>query len=76
MNSYVLDGKTGLLVPPGDVQALRNAICRLWENPALAREMGRAGREFMEKNYSQERVVESTTVFLRNVAAASKSVDR
>lgn len=76
MNSYVLDGKTGLLVPPGDVQALRNAICKLWENPGLAREMGRAGREFVEKNYSQERVVELTTAFLRNVAAASKSVDR
>jgi glycosyltransferase involved in cell wall biosynthesis len=75
MNSYVLDGKTGLLVPPGDVQALRSAIRKLWENPALAQDMGRAGREFVEKNYSQQRVVELTTAFLRKVAAASESID-
>jgi hypothetical protein len=55
---------------------LRNAIRTLWENPSLAFEMGRAGREFVEKNYSQQRVVELTTAFLKKVGAASKSVDR
>lgn len=75
MNSYVVDGKTGLLVPPGDVQALRNAIRRLWEDPELAREMGRAGREFVEKNYSQQGVVGLTTAFLKNLALASNQPD-
>ena len=71
MNSYVVDGKTGLLVPPSDVQALRSAIRKLWENPGLAHEMGTAGREFVEKNYSQQGVVELTTAFLKNLTAAS-----
>jgi glycosyltransferase involved in cell wall biosynthesis len=75
MNSYVVDGKTGLLVPPGDVQALRNAIRRLWENPELASEMGRAGREFVEKNYSQQAVVALTTAFLKNLAQVSNQPD-
>ena len=76
MNSYVVDGKTGLLVPPGDVQALRNAIRRLWENPGLAHEMGRAGREFVEKHYSQQGVVELTTAFLKNLTVASGQAHR
>lgn len=75
MNSYVLHGKTGLLVPPGDVRALRDAIRTLWENPDLAREMGRAGREFVEKNYSQSKVVESTTAFLKNLPTDSIPTD-
>jgi glycosyltransferase involved in cell wall biosynthesis len=75
MNSYVVDGKTGLLVPPADVQALRNAIRKLWENPKLALEMGRAGREFVEKNYSQQGVVELTTRFLRNLILTSNQPD-
>jgi glycosyltransferase involved in cell wall biosynthesis len=75
MNSYVVDGKTGLLVPPADVQALRNAIRKLWENPKLALEMGRAGREFVKKNYSQQGVVELTTRFLRNLILTSNQPD-
>lgn len=41
----VLDGETGLLVPPGDVNALREAIRTLLLAPAVRARMGAAGRE-------------------------------
>jgi glycosyltransferase involved in cell wall biosynthesis len=39
------DGRTGLLVPPGDVAALAAAMARLVEEPGLARRLGEAGYE-------------------------------
>lgn len=44
VEDIVSDEETGLLVPPGDVEALRNALARLVEEPDLRRRMGQAGR--------------------------------
>jgi starch synthase len=41
----VSDERTGLLVPPGHVGALRAALERLLADPALRRRLGEAGRE-------------------------------
>ena len=41
----VEDGRSGLLVPPGDAAALADALQRLHDDPALRRTMGCAGRE-------------------------------
>ena len=40
----LVDGVTGIYVPPGDPLALRAAIERLLEDPQLASELGRAAR--------------------------------
>lgn len=48
----VIDGETGLLVPPGDAEALTSAITRLLKNPQLREEMGQAGRKRVESEFS------------------------
>ncbi len=47
----VLDGETGILVPPADVRALADAIAQLAGDAALRRAMGAAGRAFVEREY-------------------------
>ena len=53
----ILDGKTGLLYPPGDVSALAERLNRLRERPELAAEMGRAGRERALRSFTAEQMV-------------------
>jgi glycosyltransferase involved in cell wall biosynthesis len=43
------DGVTGLLVPPGDTDALYSALERLLSDKALREEMGRRGRKWVER---------------------------
>ena len=45
---------TGLLVPPGDVDELAQAIERLGSNPDLCRAMGEAGRALMEASFDKQ----------------------
>jgi rhamnosyl/mannosyltransferase len=48
------DGRTGFVVPPCNPPALRSAIRRLLDNPALQREFGDAGRQRVESEFTNE----------------------
>ncbi len=50
----VVDGETGLLVPPGDTAALRAALERLLGDADLRARLGAAGRERARERYSRE----------------------
>ena len=47
----VVDGETGMLVPPADPEALAEAIARLAGDTALRERKGRAGRAYVEREY-------------------------
>lgn len=63
------DGRTGLLVPPGDDDALRRAIEALLDDPDRARELGAAGRARALERFDA-RVTTSALVQLLHGAAA------
>jgi len=56
----VVDGKTGLLVPPRESQALAEGILRLLKDPGLAHEMGQAGRRRVETRFTVDQMVTQT----------------
>lgn len=56
----LVDGETGLLVPPADVASLAGAVTRLLEAPALAARLGRAARQSIADRFSVERMAATT----------------
>jgi glycosyltransferase involved in cell wall biosynthesis len=65
----IVDGETGLLVPPRDAHGLAEAILRLIGNPAECERMGRAGLTRVQERFSAARMVADTlTVYERLVA--------
>ncbi len=57
VRSVVLDGETGLLVPPEDVQALKNAIELLLTRTDLREQLGRSARAHAEAHFAWEPLV-------------------
>jgi glycosyltransferase involved in cell wall biosynthesis len=64
---YVIDGETGILVEPGDKEALRNAIEFLLTNPEEAQRMGRNARLAVERGLNMD-------CYLQRLAALMHSV--
>ncbi len=60
MPEVVVNGETGLLVPPRDHQAMADAIVTLLRDPAIGARMGRAGEARVAERFSAERMVQET----------------
>ena len=54
----VIDGETGILVPPKDVEAMATALIRLVDDSELQSRLGNAGRRHVERNYSVNNYVQ------------------
>ncbi len=54
----VQDGKTGILVPPRDRQALVQAITKLLQNPKEAQKMGEQGRRFVRDKFDVHQIMQ------------------
>ena len=62
-------GQNGLLAPPGDVQALAQALAQLLTDPEQRRAMGRAARAKVEREFDVRRNVAQLREWLTQPAA-------
>jgi glycosyltransferase involved in cell wall biosynthesis len=56
----LVDGETGLLVPPGDSGAMAAAVARLLDDRQLAARLGAAASELIATKFSVDRMVRAT----------------
>jgi glycosyltransferase involved in cell wall biosynthesis len=61
ITDYIIDGETGILVEPGDIDALRNAIEYLRTNPKEAKRLGENARQRIVDELNFE-------TYVRNIA--------
>lgn len=55
--SYInIHGETGLVVPPSNPTAFREAMRTLWDNPELAKEMGRKAGQRYEQLFTSDQM--------------------
>jgi glycosyltransferase involved in cell wall biosynthesis len=66
----VVDGITGILVPPHDPGALARPITRLLRDPGLRCKMGQAGRERVERCFTVEQMIQRTQALYEDVLEA------
>ena len=57
ITDYIIDGETGILVEPGNVSALREAIQFLLANPEQARRMGENARQRIVEDLNIDRYI-------------------
>lgn len=63
----VIDGDTGLLVPPHDPRALSKAMIRLFQDEALRRRLGKEARIRAETEFDEWKVIEAQREIYRTV---------
>lgn len=63
----VEDGRTGLLVTPGDAEALATAAARLWESPDRAAAVSAAARRIAAERFSLNAMIDSTLAVYNRV---------
>ena len=61
LSEVMIDGKTGILIPPKDSQALASAIIHLLENDDLRRRMGKNALNHSNSKLSWVKISELTT---------------
>lgn len=69
VDELVLDGETGLLVAPGDVDGLANALVALARDPDRASSLGLRGRLRQREHFRAEDMVDAYAATLREIGA-------
>jgi phosphatidylinositol alpha-1,6-mannosyltransferase len=64
VDEAVLDGETGILVPDGDIEALKAAILRLYHQPEERQRLGQTGQKRASEEFVAEKQFEKLKKWL------------
>jgi glycosyltransferase involved in cell wall biosynthesis len=67
IRQVVEEAGAGSFVQPGDPQAMAAAIQSMAANPAKARQMGEAGRSYIEKKFNRATIAEQLMILLEDL---------
>lgn len=67
IEDVVINGETGLLVKPGEVDGLAEAMLKLGSDEILRKKMGQAGREYILKNFTYRIVAGKFYEFFKKI---------
>jgi glycosyltransferase involved in cell wall biosynthesis len=70
----IQDGDTGLLVPPGDPDALAAALARMAREPALRGRLAAAGRRSVADRFGRQRLVQDIDALYQRLLAKRMAV--
>ncbi len=67
IEDVVINGETGLLVKPGEVESLAEAMLELGSDELLRKRMGQAGRRYIIENFTYRVVAEKFYEFFKKI---------
>jgi glycosyltransferase involved in cell wall biosynthesis len=74
-DELVADGESGLLMAPGDSQALATALRRLLDDPDLGQRLAARARERVEEDLTRERMAARVTGVYEKLLGASQALE-
>jgi glycosyltransferase involved in cell wall biosynthesis len=72
LEDLIINGETGALVEPGNTQRLTIEIFRILNSDSEAKDMGLKAKEFVNQNYSIEKVANNLEEIYKNSLRANK----
>jgi glycosyltransferase involved in cell wall biosynthesis len=63
----IIDGKTGFVVPQGNVKQLADKVISLLDNPEVGRSVGKEGRLFVVERYDWNIIAERYSALIESI---------
>ena len=60
VRELIVDGSNGYVVPRGDAERLSACVLSMFQSPEIRDHLGRCGREYVQKHFSIDRMVDET----------------
>jgi glycosyltransferase involved in cell wall biosynthesis len=69
----IIDGESGLIIPPGDAAAIYQAIFRLYESPTLRKKLSESARKRAIEYFNLQQMVTNYEKYYQNLLSKRKS---